>query len=344
MSAGSSAVVAKARCKYGKMLTLSDYRQLAGKSDVSYVVAALKTLPGHKKYFSEVTESAVRRNLAEQLLYKWMIGNYTELCHFKFQQKNGFFRYLFKREEIAQIIKAIMYISAGEHENFILYFPMFLQKYSEVNFMELVKARTFKEIVTFLEGTPYYKVLKPLIPEGALFPEIRMVETVMGHHFHDWLTTIIKKEFHGKEREEIEKCVLHSADIYNMKLCYRLKGIYKMPNEQVMDNYLPYHYRFSERDMKAMLEKSDSEPIEGLIRKHPYFRHSKDIENADFETAVAYSNLHFFKDRLMLSQYDSVVLFSLVELMAIELSNLTTIIEGIRYSIPSAEIEKMLII
>ena len=148
----------------------------------------------------------------------------------------------------------------------------------------------------------------------------------------------------GKEREEIEKCVLHSADIYNMKLCYRLKGIYKMPNEQVMDNHLPYHYRFSERDMKTMLEKSDSEPIEALIRKHPYFRHSKDIENADFETAVAYSNLQFFKDRLMLSQYDSVVLFSLVELMTIELSNLTTIIEGIRYSIPSAEIEKMLII
>lgn len=344
MSAGRTAVVAKARCKYGKMLTLSDYRQLAGKSDVSYVVAALKTLPGYKKYFAEVNDSSVRRNLAEQLLYKWMFGNYIELCNFKFRQKNGFFRYLLKREEIAQIIKAIMYISTGEYENFILYFPMFLQKHSEVKFMELVKARTFREVLDFLKGTPYYKVLKPITPEGALFPEIRIVETVMGQHFHEWLTTTIKKEFQGKEREEIEKCVLHSADIYNMKLCYRLKGIFKMTNEQVMDNYLPYHYRFSEKDMKRLLEKSDSEPIETLIRKHPYFKSCPDTEAMDFETAVSYSKLNFFRKKLMLSQYDSVVLFSFAELMEIELSNLTTIIEGIRYSIPSAEIEKMLII
>ena len=344
MSAGSSAVVAKARCKFGKMLTLSDYRQLAGKSDVSYVVAALKTLPGYKKYFSEVTESSVRRNLAEQLLYKWMFGNYTELCHFKFQNKNGFFRYLLKREEIAQIIKAIMYISAGEYENFILYFPMFLQKHSEVKFMELVKARTFKEVLCFLSDTPYYKVLEPLTPEGALFPEIRAVETVMGHHFHEWLMAAIKKEFHGKEREEIQKCVLHSADIYNMKLCYRLKGIFKMSNEQVMANHLPYHYRFTKKDMSTMLEKSDTVPIEKLIRRHPYFKTCENMENVDFESAVSHSKLHFFRKNLMLSQYDSVVLFSFAELMAIELSNLTTIIEGIRYSVPSAEIEKMLII
>lgn len=344
MSAGSTAVVAKARCKYGKMLTLSDYRQLAAKNDVSYVVAALKTLPGYKKYFSDVTDSSVRRNQAEQLLYKWMLGNYTDLCNFKFRQKNGFFRYLLKREEIAQIIKAIMYISAGEHENFILYFPMFLQKYSEVKFMELVKARTFKEVLAHLEGTAYYKVLKPLLPEGALFPEIRAVETVMGYHFHEWLTTTIKKEFSGKEREEVEKCVLHSADIYNMRLCYRLKGIFKMTNEEVMNNHLPYHSRFSEKDMRKLLEKSDSEPIEALIRKHPYFKGSADKENADFETMVSQSKLDFFRKKLMLSQYDSVVLFSFAELMAIEISNLTTIIEGIRYSIPSAEIEKMLII
>lgn len=341
---GSAAVVAKARCKYGKMLTLTDYRQLAGKSDVSYVVTVLKTLPGYEKCFSDVAENSIRRSHAEQLLYKWMFDNYIELCRFKFQKNTGFFRYLIKREEITQIIKAIMYISAGEHDNFVFYFPMFLQKYSEVKFMELVKARTFKEVLTYLEGTPYYKVLKSLTPEGVLFPEIRAVETVMGQHFHEWLMTTIKNEFHGKEREEIKKCVLHSADIYNMKLCYRLKGIFGMTNEQVMDNHLPYHNRFSEKDMRLLLEKSDSESIEALIRKHPYFRNSAESENTDFEAMISRTKLDFFRKKLMLSQYDSVVLFSYAELMAIEISNLTSIIEGIRYSIPSAEIEKMLII
>lgn len=344
MSAGSSAVVAKARCKYGKMLTLSDYKLLAGKNDISYVVATLKTLPGYKKHFSDVSDNSVRRNFAEQLLYKWLFGNYIELCRFKFQKKNGFFRYLIKREEIAQIIKAIMYISAGEYENFILYFPMFLEKHSEVNFVELLKARTFKEVLATLNGTPYYKVLKPLLSDGALFPEIRKVETIMGAHFHEWLTTIIKKEFKGKEREEIERCVLHSADIYNMKLCYRFKGLFKMSNEEVMKNHLPYHYRFSKKDMEKLLERPDTESVDALIRKHSYFKSCKGREDLDFESAVSYSNLNFFRERLMLSQYDSVALFSLAELMTIELNNVTTIIEGIRYSIPSSEIEKMLIL
>lgn len=44
----------------------------------------------------------------------------------------------------------------------------------------------------------------------------------------------------GSERTEVEKCIRRRCDMYNIKICYRLKGLFKMSTEDVVAHTLPF--------------------------------------------------------------------------------------------------------
>ena len=117
-----------------------------------------------------------------------------------------------------------------------------------------------------------------------------------------------------------------------------------MDTQEVLRYTLPFYSRFDRNLMEQVLSIGDNERILPQLLKLPYFKDVADIEGIDIETAVYTSNKRYYEGRLALSQCASVVMYSLVELMMIENRNLTTVIEGVRYSLEPSEIEKMLIL
>ncbi len=344
MADGSAAVIAKIRSKYGNMLKRSDYLNLISKGSVSGVIDALGTYPAFKAEFDLEPEHLSHRGQLEQLLRKRVFRIYTELCRFNSSNFGSFYSYLVKREEISQIISAAMFTSAGVYEYFIFRFPVFFKQYSSFDLMSLANLRSFSDLLTALKGTPYYDVLAPLSQYGKVFPQIREIETALGEYFNKWLCGSIKNEFSGDERNELKKVVMRTSDMFNLKLCYRFKGLFKLSTQSIMENHIPVYLRFSKDDMEELLTAADSEPILPLILKHPYFKRCPDDATESFESAVDTSNLFYYRDRIYMSRYDSVILYSFMELLDNENKNLTKIIEGLRYSLPPSEIEKMLII
>lgn len=344
MSAGAAAVIAKARSKYGRFLTADDYFALASKNDVNDIVSELRQKPAFRDDFSAAGSNSVRRKQAEEIMNKRLFRIYMQLRRYVSAKKDGFYYYPIKKEEVKQIIIASMYISTGVQDMFIFQYPVFLNEYSSFDLMALTKAHSFSDMLSVLKNTPYYNVLKPLGGEKDSFPNIRDIENALGHYYYDWVNKAVIKEFSGHERAEIQKCIQRSSDIFNIRLCYRFKGLFKMPSEEVKRNIIPYHYRFSDAAIDRLLSRAESEPILPLILKLPHFRSYKETENPDLEIAIRTSDVHFFRDKLMLSQYDSVVLYSLMGLLEVENKNLTTIIESVRYSLPQSEIKAMLTI
>ena len=107
---------------------------------------------------------------------------------------------------------------------------------------------------------------------------------------------------------------------------------------------LPFCDRFDKKTMEQILTKADNEPILPLLLKLPYFKDINEEQATDIETAVYTSNKRYYDAKLALSQCDSTVIYSLTELLQIENRNLTTVIEGVRYSLEPSQIEKMLIL
>ncbi|MFR2155582.1 MAG: V0D/AC39 family V-type ATPase subunit [[Eubacterium] siraeum] len=108
MSAGSAAVIAKARAKYGGLLGLDEYKTLISKANVGEIVAQLKTYGDFCEDFSAV-DNTVRRSQSERLMEKRLFRIYDELRKFCPGSKNKFYDFLLIQEEIKQIINAAMY-------------------------------------------------------------------------------------------------------------------------------------------------------------------------------------------------------------------------------------------
>ena len=85
----------------------------------------------------------------------------------------------------------------------------------------------------------------------------------------------------GSERTEVEKCIRRRCDMYNIKICYRLKGLFKMSTEDVVAHTLPFCDRFDKKTMEQILTKADNEPILPLLLKLPYFKDINDLPRGD---------------------------------------------------------------
>lgn len=344
MSADSAAVIAKARCKYGRFLTESDYKTLMSKNDVSDIVSVLRTYPTFSGDFASVSGTSVRRAQAEEIINRRILRIYNELRRFKFGKKDGFYYFPIKRAEIKQIIGAAMFIGAGVQDMFVLQYPVYLNEYSSFDLLALSKARNYADMLDILRYTSYYDVLKSIEAPGGAFPDVKVLESALCCHYFDWILDCINKEFSGRQRDEIKKCFLRSCDMYNISLCYRFKGLFKMASEDVLKYRIPHQLRFSEKDMEQLLLSSENAVISSLIMKMPYFRKYIDVWGNDFELVQKASNLDFYSSKLRLSQFDSVVLYSLLGLIEIETDNITAVIEGVRYSVPESDISQMLIL
>lgn len=149
MSAGSAAVIAKARAKYGGLLGLDEYKTLISKANVGEIVAQLKTYGDFCEDFSAV-DNTVRRSQAERLMEKRLFRIYDELRKFCPGSKNKFYDFLLIQEEIKQIINAAMYIGAGVYDLFIPGFPGYLTNICSYDIRALSKSRTFDEILDVL--------------------------------------------------------------------------------------------------------------------------------------------------------------------------------------------------
>ncbi len=343
MSAGSAAVIAKARAKYGKLLSLDEYKTLISKANVGEIVTQLKTYDDFDKDFSGV-DNTVRRSQAERLMEKRLFRVYDELRKFCPGSKNKFYDFLLIQEEVKQIINAAMYIGAGVYDLFIPGFPGYLTGICSFDIQGLSNARTYDEILNVLKYTPYYDVLAPLSDGTKTFPSIVSVDYELTKYLYTTLFAYIKKGMSGGERSEVEKCMRRRCDMYNIKICYRLKGLFRMSTEEVMAHTLPFYDRFDKKTMEQILTKADNEPILPLLLKLPYFKDITEEQATDIETAVYTSNKRYYDAKLALSQCDSTVIYSLTELLQIENRNLTTVIEGVRYSLEPSQIEKMLIL
>ena len=343
MSAGSAAVIAKARAKCGRLLGLDEYKTLISKANVGEIVTQLKSYDDFDKDFSGV-DYTVRRGQAERLLRNRLFRVYDELRKFCPGEKNRFNNFLLLQEEVNQIINAAMYIGAGVYELFIPGFPGYLSEICSFDILALSRARTYGEILAVLEGTPYHKVLAPLSEGTKNFPSIITIDHELTKYLYSTLLDYIKKDFSGSDREEAEKCIKRRCDMYNIKICYRLKGLFKMDSQEVLRYTLPFYSRFDRNLIEQVLATADNERILPKLLKLPYFKDVADIEGIDIETAVYTSNKQYYEGRLALSQSASVVMYSLAELMMIENRNLTSVIEGVRYSLEPSEIEKMLIL
>ncbi len=344
MSLSSNSVIAKARAVYGKSLKSEDYARLCSASSVAEAASLLKQMPRYEKALQGIDPQSVHRGQLEALLRKATFDVFERFHSFDFSDSRNFFRYIIMELEIEQILTAIECVASKTPQRYIASLPIFLVQHSRTDLIALGKAQRFADVAECLAGTPYEKILRPLLmdAEGSGSININECERCMYTFYYMSAIKTATKIYKGKRLTELKRALLKSVDMENVVTCCRMR-LFGADNDSVKEAMLPFRYRLNEEATERILQLESVAKIEEELERLGYHTDAP----ASFDTVEQLAetiSMDHLRRILRLSQNSAAVYYALIECLKIEQRNVKTAIEGIRYGLPSSEILGMLVI
>ena len=336
----ASAIIAKARAIYGKRLTAEDYNNLTHKNGVSGVVAYLKDTEIYREIFKNVNEMQIHRGQVEQLISKGVYELYFKLCGFMSADKNSFCSYLIKETELKQIISALMYIKAGSEDGYLLEMPAFLIGKLSFDLMKLSKAKNYEELLEVISGTPYYKVLKPILTAGS---DLEECAAALYAWFTKWAFKAIERDYKGDEAKALKEIFLRKSDLSNIMTCYRKRGIFNEDAATIKKSLSDTYYRVKPSVIDEILSQPDADKQLLALVKRLYFKNTIACDPENLEISISRYNYNYYRKQLVFTENGTMALYALMGLCEVERSNIQKIIESARYNRSPAETEQLLV-
>lgn len=343
-SFATKATVTKIRAKNGKMLTENNYRELLNKQSVSEVAEYLRKNTRYRPILLSIDTNTIHRGHLEELIRRCNFETYVQLCKFQQLDKISFYNYEVIKEEIDQILSCILHLNAQKSEDYILSLPSYLIEHSSYDMLGLAKVKSFNDLLKVVKNTSYWKVLKDVKSgENGQIDYLRC-EVLLRTYFYKTMFEIIDEEFSGEVANKLKQNVKIQIDLINFINSYRLKVYFNADSEEIIRDMLPFYGRISKNKMYKFFEAKDSDQMLELFGKTSYARQIDKIDPDIVEKNIYQIRYKYAKNYLTSAQSAPVALYNFMYLCDVEAMNLISIVEGIRYNVSPAYIEKLLII
>ena len=347
----ANAVLAKARAMYGKRLTAQNYTDLLACRTVNEAAAYLKAHTAYADAFEGVTMGSVSRRQIEILLREHLLNNFASLCRYEKSIGDGFYKYFVTLSDVDMLLHSVRYLNSRYPENNLAKVPSvrMAQETKSVNrtvtlpawlnAAALETATNADLLLAAVEGSPYKAVLAPLVSAGR--PDYFGMELALNKYLRSQAEALIKKNYSGKARKELDAMYAFDTDAENIVSLYRLKRLTNMPQSVLLTMLLPGG-TLGEKELTGFMKAPNAEEALKTLKGTAYaaFAERGDLSVEQVSAKLRYDRA---KSLVRFSTYPSVVMMSYVALAENEAENLTHIIEGIRYNIPPEEISRLLL-
>ena len=334
----ASAVIAKAKSKYGKRLTPKDYSSLVKCATVADVVRYLKTYTYYRTYLEKVSGD-IHRGSLENILRREFFNNYLSLCRYTVggSPVTG---YLMRKTEIRELMRIISLIAAGRPGEYIYSLPLYFCEHTELPLDRFAQTGSYRQLVELLSRHRYGKILAQFSFEDGEKINLAAIENLLEinsyKELYDDLNRIKKK----KDREQLIALFNTLCDYDNYSRIIRLKRFYHLNNAAVREHLLPFG-RLSGKKLDRLLQKEDAGEIIAALSQTSVGRTAQQIDdNSEMAIQGRYDKC---RRELYYSSNPEIVLLAYYIVSDTELKNIITIIEGVRYSMDTVNIEQMLI-
>ncbi len=338
-----NAIYAKCRSFFGERLTPADYDEMMKKTSVTEVAAYLKENTHYRQVLSEADEKAIHRGQLENLLRNEKFRIYERIIRYDARREGDFYHYIYLREEIDQLINLLMYLSGGCDGEYIYRYSDYLKKHSSYNLDQVVRARSFDQLLEALEGTPYAKILERDRPqEGERF-DLAACERNLNTYYYRNLLQTIDREFSGEPRKALHRLFLERIDAENIAGAYRLRRFFKNTPDSIRLNLLPFDTP-SKKLVDEIISAATPGELEQILRRSQLGEMMEEGDIQFIENVTHRLRNHRSRRYIWYSSHPPVVMVALMTQLDLELENLINIIESIRYGLNPAEMKKLLVI
>ena len=337
-----NATVAKIMAIYGKRIRPQDYTEMMNKQNVSEVAEYLKRNTHYNELLSSIDTNTIHRGMLENLLRRSVFETYMRITGFEHISKQEFYNYKILQTEIDEILRCIRFINA-KSQKLITDVPIYINHLTSFDLLELAKITDFNELLTFLKKTPYYDVLKHIHLGKDGLVDVTKCETLLRSYYIERL----KSSLHFK-KSDVDQFVMFldsDIDFINIINAYRLTAFFGASDEEIEKDMLPFYGKLSAAKQKEIYSAPNSEEFIKRFSKTYYGKQM--IENGYDINSLEQSaqRMRYKYAKLMLKRSSSapVSVYSFIFLLEIEVQNLISIIEGIRYGIEVNKIASLII-
>lgn len=338
----SNVVLAKARAMYGRRLKAQQYQDLLNCHTVTEIARYLLNNTDYSSVLAGINDREIYRGQLENRLKQKVFEDSASLCRYELSIGDVFGGYLLQRNEIEQILSALLHLNADMSKEYYFSMPVPLASYSHIDLVALSSAESFDAILSSLLHTPYRALLAPFRPsdyESAL--DYKEIENALYTYLYSNMYEIIEKHAVRGTKKDLKEIVDTYLDLSNFARIIRLKQYFQAGPDYIRSSLLPFG-SLKDAQIEKLLHAKDTDEVRTLFAKTslgkrsakiPYHFPDQLAERSIYK--VSRHNIHF-------STHPSVVMLSYFFLAQIELMDIINIVEGTRYKLPSNEIKKLL--
>jgi len=337
-----SALSAKARASYGRLLNEENYRMLIEMGSVGEIASYLKENTYYREILSNVDETKIHRGQLENIIKTDIMKEYDKFLKFTSGNARKFLQSTYKKYETESLkiifrrLETVGGVMSAEG------YLLFLKNSSDVDFHKLIKSKDSLEFIENLKGTEYYDVLRPFTSTGVSI-NLFNLEMVLDLHYFKFLYKRMKKYLKGRDFAPLDESFGIKTDVLNMLWIYRCKKYYGMKNEIIRSYILPFNAGLRKETLNRLIDSDSIEEFLEIASQTKYKSIFKRDIDGFFEVNFAdyMYNIHMKLFRKYSLTVTSAVDY--IHMKEYELSNIISIIEGIRYGLPPEKIRKFIV-
>ena len=346
MAKNYRATVAAIRTAYGRRLRTADYRDLMNLHFLPEIVAFLKETEHYGETLRGLDPAFTHRGHLEMLLNRSLYAQCLHFCSLEQLQEAPFFRFFLYDYEIRELFKAIQLLPNAP-QGYISAMDTWLAPHLEISLDALARATDAKSLIAAVAHTPYAAVLqKQLLPDGTL--PYTQAEIALRVCYMERIRDEAKKHLSESDFSALHNLIGEQIDLINLINAFRMKNTFHADDETLRAMLLPISGKLPKRICEELYAAPNAEQFITTLRSTSYGRRLPELNDAPeaFRIELAFQSLRCQTARTALhfSGNAAVSLYALHILNQIEVQNLITIIEGIRYQKPASYIQSLLIL
>ena len=334
----NSALYAKIHAMYGKMLSDYDYNMMMNMKSVPSIAAYLVENTVYKRVIGKISVSEIHRTQLEQILRDNLKEDAERLKPYMDGNAKKFMGIIALEDGISKLKVSLRLMHIGHTENLFEY----LSKIPQVDIKRISEIRSMDELIAAMSSTPYYTPLKFFIGKPKEQTPFYM-EMALDNYWANLIYRYAKKYLSSEEAKKVNKVYGTEFDMENLSFLLRCKKTFDMTSEEIYASIIPRYYRLKESVISQIVKANTYEDAIQIIKEQtPYGKAFSEKDRFIEWRQIDYlekMNKHMFNS----AGYTIQSPICYVHLRRIEIDNIISIIEGIRYGLEPDKISGYLI-
>lgn len=336
MSAQYSAIAAKLKAMYAKSVSDAEMAQLTEKRTVGEICSYLKSTEAYGDVLAGVDENNAHRGTMEMLMREKLAEDFFRIYKFSDRRFMSVTDFVFRRWEADFLKDAIHYVYTGDERSSEKntgtgIIDEFFENHTKIEKDKIRNAKTLEDCLEACRKTKYAQPLQRAVNLNGDFFTTGML---LDNHYFRLMWKDIHSKIPSSQAEDIKKLIGSVIEMLNLMWIYRGKKYFDFENEMIFTYILNIQYRLNRDTIRQLVGTQSVEAFLDAVGKTPYAKLFKGVEDGVFpEENYQYLVYKNAKQVFRLKTDSPAAILAYDRLKSYEIWRITTIIEGVRYSV-----------